>query len=48
MKTKTYKMSVRLDPETREELRKRAEQERRNPSDLVRLWILDKLKDGNK
>ena len=45
MTNKCYTMSIRLTPETREELRKRAEQEQRTPGDLVRLWILEKLKE---
>lgn len=47
MSKKCYIMSIRLTLETRDDLRNRAEAERRDPSDLVRLWILDELRRGD-
>ena len=36
-------MAIRLTPETRKTLREEAERQQRKPSDLVRLWIVEKL-----
>ena len=42
--TMTERLAIRLTPETRAALRAEAIRQDRKPSDLVRLWILERLR----
>lgn len=46
MQKYTEMMAIRLTPEVRKQLRAEAERQHRKPSELVRLWILEKLEEA--